>query len=198
VTEEERRQGWVTMYPLYAVEYLHIAAYVDRQCAPTERHFYLNFREEWPLRCPFRDEENKGCAIYPVRPLTCRTYGVLNEQRIEEAVAAYKNRKPSIQLEHFKRWERHHICPNVQVVEQDKLGVYRAHRIEFWYTKQLEILSVMVDLMGPEKKQAFEEITGIPSVLSWTWGGFNTLRFSSAEAFVPQFSAYWKKAELAR
>ena len=198
VTQEERRQGWVTMYPLYAVEYLHIAAYVAGQFASKDRNFYLGFREEWPLRCPFRDQEKRGCVIYPVRPMTCRTYGVLNEQRIDEAVAAHRNRIPSIELERFRRWERHHICPNVQVVEEDKLDAYMAHRIEFWYTKQLEVLSVKVDVIGPEKRQAFEEITGRPSVLSWTWGGFNTLRFSSAEAFVTQFPAYWKKAELPR
>jgi len=198
VTEEERRQGWVTMYPLYVVEYLHIAAYVARHFTPTEREFYQNFREEWPLECPFRDKEKRACVIYPVRPLTCRTYGILNEQRIEQMVAVHSNRNPAIQLERFKRWERHHVCPNVQVVEEDKLDVYMARRIEFWYTKQVEILSVRVDIVGPERRQTFEEITGRPNVLSWTWGGFNALRCSSAEAFVTQFPTYWKKAELAR
>lgn len=26
--------------------------------------------------CPFRDNENKKCLIYPVRPLICRLFGV--------------------------------------------------------------------------------------------------------------------------
>lgn len=26
--------------------------------------------------CPFRDEENKKCLIYPVRPIVCRLFGV--------------------------------------------------------------------------------------------------------------------------
>ena len=28
------------------------------------------------MNCPFRDEANKRCAIYPVRPLMCRLMGV--------------------------------------------------------------------------------------------------------------------------
>ena len=26
--------------------------------------------------CPFRDEKNKKCLVYPVRPIVCRLYGV--------------------------------------------------------------------------------------------------------------------------
>lgn len=29
-----------------------------------------------PLHCPFRDDKNKRCAIYPVRPIVCRMFGV--------------------------------------------------------------------------------------------------------------------------
>jgi hypothetical protein len=28
------------------------------------------------LTCPFRDEKNKRCSIYPVRPVVCRLFGV--------------------------------------------------------------------------------------------------------------------------
>lgn len=29
-----------------------------------------------PLHCPFRDDLKKRCAIYPVRPVICRMFGV--------------------------------------------------------------------------------------------------------------------------
>ena len=198
VTKAERRQGWVTMYPLYAVEYLHIAAYVAREFPPEKRDMLLNFREEWPLQCPFRDQVKGACTIYPVRPLTCRTYGIMNEARMEEALAAHQNHLPPAQLERFRRWEKHHICPNIQVTEADKLSEYVIRRIEFWYTKQLEILSVEAPLMDQAKRQVFETITERPGVLSWTWGGFNALRNPSMEAFITEFPDYWMKAELAR
>ncbi|RKY71142.1 MAG: hypothetical protein DRP97_02555 [Candidatus Latescibacterota bacterium] len=198
VTKAERRQGWVTMYPLYAVEYLHIAAYVAREFPPEKRDMLLNFREEWPLQCPFRDQVKGACTIYPVRPLTCRTYGIMNEARMEEALAAHQNHLPPAQLERFRRWEKHHICPNVQVTEADKLSEYVIRRIEFWYTNQLEILSVEAPLMDQAKRQVFETITERPGVLSWTWGGFNALRNPSMEAFITEFPDYWMKAELAR
>jgi len=198
ITEAERRQGWVTMYPLYAAEYLHIAAYLGREFPPAKRDYFLNFREEWPLQCPFRDQEQDACTIYPVRPLTCRTYGIMNERRMEEALNTHKKHLPPAQLERFRRWEKHQICPDVQVAETDKLSDYTARRIGFWYTKQLEILSVEAPLMDRAKKQVFETITERPGILSWTWGGFNALRDSSMEAFITQFPDYWMKAELAR
>jgi Fe-S-cluster containining protein len=198
ITSAERRQGWVTMYPLYAVEYLHIAAHVGRDFPPAKRDYFLNFREEWPLQCPFLDQEKAACTIYPVRPLTCRTYGIMNEPRMEEALGAHKNHLPPAQLERFRRLEKHHRCPDVQVAETDKLNDYAARRIESWYTKQLEILSVEAPLMDRAKRQVFETITERPGILSWTWGGFNALRVSSMEAFITQFPDYWMKAELAR
>lgn len=33
-------------------------------------------RKHKPLECVFRDDELKKCAIYPVRPMVCRLFGV--------------------------------------------------------------------------------------------------------------------------
>lgn len=33
-------------------------------------------QSNWLEQCPFRDTGAKKCAIYPVRPLICRLYGV--------------------------------------------------------------------------------------------------------------------------
>lgn len=33
-------------------------------------------RKHKPLNCVFRDDEQKKCAIYPVRPMVCRLFGV--------------------------------------------------------------------------------------------------------------------------
>ncbi|MFH1008861.1 MAG: YkgJ family cysteine cluster protein [Candidatus Latescibacterota bacterium] len=198
VNEVERRQGWVTMYPLYAAEYLHIASFVADTFAPQRRDFLLSFQEEWPLQCPFRDPEQDACTIYPVRPLTCRTYGIMDKERIEETVAAHQSHLQREQLERFKRSEMHHLCPNVKVAEPAKFGTYAAHRIACGYTRKLEILSVEAGLMGRARRQVFETITGITGILSWTWGGFNALRGSSMGTFIEEFPDYWAKADLAR
>ncbi len=36
-----------------------------------------------PLQCIFRDSANKRCAIYPVRPLVCRLFGVAADQHLQ-------------------------------------------------------------------------------------------------------------------
>lgn len=39
--------------------------------------------------CPFRDEENRRCVIYPVRPMICRLMGVCDGLECPEGNSAH-------------------------------------------------------------------------------------------------------------
>lgn len=41
------------------------------------------------LTCPFRDEENRRCVIYPVRPTICRLMGVCDGLECPEGNSAH-------------------------------------------------------------------------------------------------------------
>ena len=51
------------------------------------KHHIQDMRHSLPaevsidMRCPFRDEVNKRCVIYPVRPLICKSFQCNMEQR---------------------------------------------------------------------------------------------------------------------
>lgn len=196
LTEAERREGWVTMFPLYAVEYRYIVQYIQEHFPKAEQDVYFGFREEWPLQCPFRDLQMRRCRIYPARPFTCRIYGVLDQKRIEEAVRRHAEDVPSEWLRLFRTYEEHLRCPNVHVTEPHKLDHYISQRILFRYTRGLEWLSGRMDLLVPEKRCILREITGQERIIKWTWGGFNTLYFSSEEGFEDRLRAYWKQVKL--
>ena len=73
LTETEFDEEYATMFPLYAAEYLNIAAYVREHFPRPRSDALLAFTEERPRRCPFLGSENE-CTIYPVRPQQCRNW----------------------------------------------------------------------------------------------------------------------------
>ena len=58
-----------------------------RILTPKKQRALLDIVDERPRRCPFLTDEG-GCSIHPARPLTCRTYGVLNHVSQVKATAA--------------------------------------------------------------------------------------------------------------
>ena len=52
LTEEDVRQGYVTMYPLFALEFLYISEYVTWALGEAEQRRIFGVREERPRRCP--------------------------------------------------------------------------------------------------------------------------------------------------
>jgi len=198
LSEEERERGWVTMYPLYAVEYLNILEFVRTKLPEGRREELLSFHEEWPLKCPFRDDSLPGCIIYPVRPLVCRTYGVLGPEEIEEAVRRFGEGMPARWIEIFRRWEGNLACPKVRVLEPEKLPSYMEGRIHFRYMAMLEQLNERVWLPQEDRREKFLRISGRDRVTKWTWGGFNALVCSPDDWFREEFPGYWRASSLAR
>jgi hypothetical protein len=56
-------------------ELSEIKKYIDKNISKKEKN-RLKKQKRDPLTCQFRDEKNRNCAIYPVRPEVCRLFGV--------------------------------------------------------------------------------------------------------------------------
>lgn len=59
------------LLPISKDEVLHIKAYIKRHGIKEHRH---NVMVGTDVTCPFRDEANRSCTIYPVRPTICRMF----------------------------------------------------------------------------------------------------------------------------
>jgi Fe-S-cluster containining protein len=196
LTEAEFDQGWATMFPLYSAEYLHIAAHVRANFSPERQRELFAFTEERPRRCPFLGE-NRACTIYPVRPLICRTYAVLDRQRIDQALERYEGVLPEMWLKGFARREGSMLCPRVRVMQTEKLEQHIYNLIAAYYERALRQLHLEVELAGPERRQLLFRITGRRDwPLNWTWGGFNALCAAPLHWLREHFKSYSKKAEL--
>ena len=57
--------------PLYVHEIRRIREYIEKHNIKEQHH---NFMQGLDITCPFRDDTNKKCLIYEVRPSICRTF----------------------------------------------------------------------------------------------------------------------------
>lgn len=68
--------------PITKKEYYVIKEYLENHPEIKEQK-HIN-KKDMHLLCPFRDNENKCCTIYPVRPLVCKQFLCLkNKEHIE-------------------------------------------------------------------------------------------------------------------
>ena len=132
-----------------------------------------------------------------MRPLICRTYAVMNHQTIAEAAGRSRGNLPEDWIRGFVLREGHMVCPRVTVAEPEKLERHARNLITSAYERELTRLSLEVELAARERKRVYQRLTGRRSwPLRWTWGGFNSLCFSSLEWMRSHLGRYWKKAEL--
>ncbi|MSR83763.1 MAG: YkgJ family cysteine cluster protein [Candidatus Latescibacteria bacterium] len=196
LTDAEFDQGWATMFPLYSAEYLHIAEYVRTNFPSQRQQELFSFTQERPRRCPFLGE-NHACTIYAVRPLICRTYAVMDRQRIDQALVRYRDVLPETWLKGFARREGSMLCPRVRVTQPEKLEQHIYNLITGFYERALRRIHDRLDLAGPERRALLFRLTGRREwPLNWTWGGFNALCAAPADWVRAQFPEYWKKAKL--
>lgn len=196
LTDAEFDQGWATMFPLYSAEYLHIAEHVRTHFSPQRQQELFSFTEERPRRCPFLGEDRR-CTIYPVRPLICRTYAVMDPQRIAQALERYRELLPEPWLKGFARREGGMLCPRVRVMQPEKLEQHIYNLITTFYERALRRLHGGLELADPERRELLFKLTGRRDwPLNWTWGGFNALCAAPLEWMREHFKGYWKKAEL--
>jgi len=196
LTEEDIRQGYVTMYPLFAVEFSYISEYVARALGEVEQKRIFGVQEERPRRCPFQDDAH-GCLIYPVRPMTCRAYGILSSEEIDDTEQHYRDRIPDTWLDRFLRIERSTMCPKVRVVDTEMMARHIENLVVNRYVRKLIELSRGLNLFGGEQRRVLEEITGKSEIIVWTWGGYNALRSRSAAWMKDHLEAFWRSVKLA-
>tara|TARA_B100001248_G_scaffold153847_1_gene115717 strand:+ start:129 stop:818 length:690 start_codon:yes stop_codon:yes gene_type:complete len=197
LTPEEFDNHYATMFPLYRVEYLNIVEHVEREMPAERRDALLAHTEERPRRCPFLGA-NQGCTIYPVRPLICRTYGVMNPRSIQREAAHMVGQVPDRWIRDFSRREGAMVCPRVAVLEPEKVKLHAQRTADGTYERELTRLSLQVDVAVGERRTIFKHISGRRNwPIRWSWGGYNTVRFAPLKWLRAHFEAYWKRAELA-
>ncbi len=197
LTSQEYENDYATMFPLYKVEYLNIVAFLERVWSKDRLAGIFAFREERPLRCPFLGEEN-GCGIYEVRPLICRTYGVLNSRSIKRQVDLLGKEVSTKDLRSFAIRESGMTCPRVAVLQPEKINSHAKNIVSGFYERELESLSSQVDIATGERRAIFRRVTGKTAwPIRWSWGGYNTVRFSPIKWLRKNFSLYWSKVVLA-
>lgn len=195
LSETEFADGYATMFPLYSAEYLNIAAYVRSKFPAPRQEELFAFREERPRRCPFLGE-NHACTIYPVRPLICRTYAVMDRPRIERALEQYRDLMPETWLTGFARRESIMLCPRVQVTQPAKLEGHIYNLITSYYERALRQLHSTLEMADPERREALGAAGQREWPLTWTWGGFNALCAAPIAWVRAHLKGYAVKAEL--
>lgn len=82
------------MLPLSQNEISRIKAYIKKHNIKEQRH---NFMTGIDMTCPFRDEANKKCAVYPVRPDICREFICNNtvEELYKSKVKHHRSKQPT-------------------------------------------------------------------------------------------------------
>lgn len=197
LTDQEYRDHFATMFPLYRVEYVNVVDFVKRNFEGARRSYLLGFTEERPRRCPFLGEDN-SCTIYPARPLICRTYAVMKPETIAAAVERNRKRVPSEWLRRFALRESAMVCPRARVTEPEKVDKHADWLANLTYERELGGLSVNLQLLSDDQQAAFASVTGGSELpLRWSWGGFNKVCASTPDQLRKEVPQYWGKAELA-
>jgi Fe-S-cluster containining protein len=196
LTEAEMAGDFATMYPLYLVEFLNIVDYVRRRLPRDRQQAVLSATDERPVRCPFLSDEGE-CTIHPVRPLACRTYGVLSREVVEETAREARGDVPKQWISAFLYTERHTCCPHTRAQEPEKVADHAARMIRFTYERDLVQMGREAGALSGERLEVMRGRTGREWVSRWSWGGFNTLVRSPVTWLRAHLEDYWKAAILA-
>lgn len=147
--------------PAYIVEYLNMFDYLKKNLAGlipdllerTVRFYFLELADI-RLKCPLLGED-RLCLVYPVRPLSCRGYGLAKKDRftgsrseMEELAARYKEKYDIIlpeEVVNFKLPE----CGKVTVVGEKKAST-EILEVAISYVAQLESQMFPVELVDQE------------------------------------------------
>lgn len=196
LTPAEMDEGWATMFPLYRAEYARIADHVQQSFPEERANELLSITDERPQRCPFLGDNN-GCTIYPVRPLICRTYAVMNEETINQAAERHRGEMPEQWVRQFVLRESSMICPRVTVTQPEKLVRHAHNLVTGSYERAMRRLSRRLELVSTERKKLIRPLIRRRSwPVRWTWGGYNALCRTPVEWITDKLSTYWRRSHL--
>lgn len=60
--------------PISQGEIARIKAYIRKHDIKAEKHFLPTVKPTLDMTCPFRDNAERRCKIYPIRPAICRDF----------------------------------------------------------------------------------------------------------------------------
>jgi Fe-S-cluster containining protein len=195
LTPEEMAADFAAMYPLYPIEYLNIVDYVNEHFDADDREALAATFEERPERCPLLTEDGR-CRVHPVRPLVCRTFGVLDREMVEVTAKKARGEVPASWVRDFLFVERQTVCPHARPLEPEAKEAHAQRMVNFEYERELIAMSREVDVLDAERREALEGASGRMEITRWSWGGFNALMRSPKEWFREHFGDYWKKCIL--
>lgn len=196
LTPAEMDEGWATMFPLYKAEYARIADHVRNAFGAQRAEALLSITEERPQRCPFLGDNN-GCTIYAVRPLICRTYGIMNPDTIAEAARQHEDELPEQWVRQFVLRESGMVCPRVTVTQPEKLVRHAHNVITGAYERAMARLSRKLELVSADRKKLIRPLIATRSwPVRWTWGGYNALCLTPVEWMQEHLKKYWRRAHL--
>ena len=196
LTDAEFDNYYATMFPLYRAEYVNIVAYVEQNFTPERRRELLGFTEERPRRCPFLGADH-ACTIYPVRPLICRTYAVMNHDTIAEAAERHRGELPEQWVRQFVMRETGMVCPRVTVTQPEKLVRHANNLVTRAYACAMVRLSRRLELVSAQRKKLIRPLIRTRSwPLRWTWGGYNALCLTPVEWVTEKLQKYWRRSQL--
>jgi Fe-S-cluster containining protein len=196
LTDAEWDDDFAAMYPLFAVEYLNIVDYVRTHFDAERQREFLDITDERPRRCPFLTA-SQGCSIHPVRPMTCRTYGVLNHlEQVDAAAEAVDGEVPKNWVAMFLSTERYTVCPKTALQEPDKVHTHLASMLTLDYEREMIEMGDGVHLMDVDRQRVFERVSDKDRPTRWTWGGFNTLVQTPLPWFKQRFKSVWRASFL--
>lgn len=147
--------------PAYIVEYLNMFRYLKKNLGDQipgllEKavRFYFLELAEINLKCPFLGGDNL-CLVYPVRPLSCRGYGLTPKDRaavsrneMKELAARYREKHGIILPDQVVNFELPE-CGKVKVVGGGKTSV-EALEVAVSYVARLESELFPVELVDGE------------------------------------------------
>jgi len=195
LTEEEIVAEFATMYPLYEVEYYNIVDFVGSHFGADLQEELLSISNERPEGCPFLTD-SRGCSIHSVRPMACRTYGVLSREEVEKTASEARETVPKSWINSFLYTERHTVCANARLLEPEKSAAHAQSMISFEYEREMIQLGRESGMLKGVRKQVLQDSSGLVHVTRWTWGGFNALMRSSTDWLKGHFAEYWKQSIL--
>lgn len=90
------------MLPLSDIEKKRIHLYIKANDIKEQRHVYPTVNPVFDMTCPFRDELNRKCLIYSIRPEICRRFICNRPEKAErDKVELYAHRAATMMRQEF-------------------------------------------------------------------------------------------------
>ena len=160
---------------IYTIEFETILDYLKEKFNENEIENFC-YPKEKSQKCVFRT--NQGCAIYPVRPFSCRVYGrkvpdVLWGMKLPDGAAEAVN------------------CPDCRVVDNKKEEQFICRDyLRIW--DKLYELSSGIPIISPDCRAVFKSVTGLDDLVILGWIERNELLRKDVKWFKTNFFSWWE------